>query len=94
MNTIASPGDGVQDTPVRLKATSPTCPSLRESAPARITAALALKNSVGSPAASMALNGSHVRLDDHGNPQPWSHQTTFAVPDQIEDRASPKRNSF
>jgi len=37
--------------PLRLNATAPACPGLRASASVRMTAALALKHSVASPAA-------------------------------------------
>src|SRR5712664_1203905 len=50
----------VAGSPVRLNATAPTRPSLRDSA-SRITTAAGLKHSVGSPAAmpsSVATNGS------------------------------------
>src|ERR1700722_5337971 len=59
--TLASLKSPVAGSPVRLNATAPTWPSLRDSASARITAALGLKHSVGSPAAtpsSLATNGS------------------------------------
>src|SRR5947207_15078444 len=58
--TLASLKSPVAGSPVRLKATAPTWPSLRDNASARITAAFGLKHSVGSPAAmpsSAATNG-------------------------------------
>jgi hypothetical protein len=58
--TWASLKSPVEESPVRLNATAPAWPSLRESASARITAALGLKHSLGSPAAtpsSAAMNG-------------------------------------
>src|ERR1700681_2011814 len=49
--TVASLKSPVAGSPVRENATAPTLPCLRESAWARITAALGLKHSTGSPAA-------------------------------------------
>jgi hypothetical protein len=48
---LASPKSPVAGSPVRLKATAPICPGLRDSASARMTTAVGLKHSVGSPAA-------------------------------------------
>jgi hypothetical protein len=60
---VASPKSPVAGSPVRLKATAPTCPGLRDKAP-RMTTAVGLKHSVGSPAAmpsSAATKGSATK---------------------------------
>src|SRR5215831_9903878 len=47
--TLASPNSPVAGSPVRLNAMAPAQPGLRESASARVTAALALRHSTASP---------------------------------------------
>jgi hypothetical protein len=62
--TFASPKSPVAGSPVRLNATAPTCPGLRDKASARMTTATGLKHSVGSPAAmpsSAATKGSATK---------------------------------
>src|SRR5712672_2281061 len=62
--TFASPNSPVAGSPVRLNATAPTCPGLRDNASARMTTATGLKHSVGSPAAmpsSAATKGSATK---------------------------------
>jgi hypothetical protein len=48
--SLASLKSPVAGSPLRLNATAPACPGLRDSASARMTAALALKHSIASPA--------------------------------------------
>jgi hypothetical protein len=50
-----------RDPPLRLNAIAPTWPDLRDSASARITAALALKHSVASPGAMPSSEGTNGR---------------------------------
>jgi hypothetical protein len=62
--TFASPKLPVAGSPVRLNATAPTCPGLRDRASARMTTATGLRHSVGSPAAtpsSAATKGSATK---------------------------------
>jgi hypothetical protein len=54
----------IAGSPVRLKATAPTFPGLRESASARVTTAVGLKHSTASPGAtpsSTAMNGNATK---------------------------------
>lgn len=55
--SLKSPLDG---SPVREKAIAPACPGLRDSASARMTAALALKHSARQSHKSNVLNHAHV----------------------------------
>src|ERR1700686_828527 len=62
--TLASPNSPMAGSPVRLKATAPTWPGLRDNASAGMIAAFGLKHSVGSPAAmpsSAATKGSATK---------------------------------
>lgn len=64
--SLASPNSPVAGSPLRLKATAPTWPGFRDSASARITAALALN--FPSPGKPTILNSPSLR--EYGAPQP------------------------
>jgi hypothetical protein len=98
--TFASPKSPVAGSPVRLNATAPTCPGLRDRASARMTTATGLKHSVGLRCAPAHMPHFHFCFSkDPRSSRAQGIQTRPAASPRLPakggtPRAEPRRSAF